>query len=238
MSPPTRPTVVPAKLGAALMGVAAVVAMALLAGCGSAHTDTPTPPPNAAATTSTSAATSPPTTADGRRRGTRGPATTRIAATTEPTVATSAAATTDATSTTTVSGGDSTSSTTALPTSTSAASTTATPASQVRVIADCQTASYEPATIILACGDGGISATRISWTSWAATSATGTAVIVANLCNPDCAQGSTGSFPAAITLSGVTTGSSGTIFSSLTANFAGPSPSGTPSETYSLAGLG
>ncbi len=106
----------------------------------------------------------------------------------------------------------------------------------VKVIADCQSAAYEPTTIILACGDGGVSATLIAWNSWGPTTATGTAVIRANLCNPNCAQGSTGSFPAAITLSGVIDGPSGQVFSTMTADYSGASPNGGPTETFSLSG--
>lgn len=124
------------------------------------------------------------------------------------------------------------------PTTARPPTTAAAPSGPVRVLADCQTPSYEPVTIILACGDGGITATRIQWSSWGPTSATGTAVILATLCNPNCAQGSSGSFPASITLSDATAaGSSGELFSTLTATFTGASPTGTPTETYSIGAI-
>ncbi|MBO0747974.1 MAG: hypothetical protein J2O47_06480, partial [Acidimicrobiaceae bacterium] len=92
-----------------------------------------------------------------------------------------------------------------------------------------------PPTIILACGDGSSVATQIRWNSWGPTTATGTAVIVQNLCNPNCAQGSNGSFPASITLSEVrAVGTNGPLFSNLTASFSGASPTGTPTESYVL----
>ena len=108
----------------------------------------------------------------------------------------------------------------------------------MRVLSDCQNPSYQPATILLACGDGSSVATQIRWSSWGPTSATGTAVIRQALCNPNCAQGSEGTFPASITLSGVqSAGSSGQLFSILTATFSGASPTGTPSETYNIGAI-
>jgi hypothetical protein len=212
-----------------------VTAGVLLSACGSSH-HAASPP--SSVTSPTTSAVSPSTTTRSHPKAT----TTLPAAGTTTTTATTTPPTTEAPPTTpsTIEGVEGLGTSTTAPSSATTSTTVAptTTAAPVDVIANCTSATYEPATIILACGDGGVSATQISWNSWGATSATGTSVIKANLCNPDCAQGSTGSFPAAITLSGVTSGPSGQIFSTLTASFSGASPNGSPTESYSLSGLG
>lgn len=56
---------------------------------------------------------------------------------------------------------------------------------------DCQgnEAAVRPASIALACGDGGILA-DIGWTTWTTENATGTGAVKINQCKPDCAKGS------------------------------------------------
>jgi hypothetical protein len=212
-----------------------VMAGVLLGACGSSHHSAS--PPSSVSSPTTSAASPSTTTRSHPKATTTLPdagTTTTTATTTPPT--TEAPPTTPSTTEGVEGLGTSTTAPSSATTSTTVAPTTT--AAPVDVIANCTSATYEPATIILACGDGGVSATQISWSAWGATSATGTSIIKANLCNPDCAQGSTGSFPATITLSGVTSGASGQIFSTLTASFSGASPNGNPTESYSLSGIG
>jgi eukaryotic-like serine/threonine-protein kinase len=214
------------KRSALSAAIVAAVAVVVVAGCGSSHTATPSSTPSSGVTTA-STAPGRSTTSLAAASTTAGGAvpTTGAAVTSLP--ATTAAPTTTAPATTTV------------PTTASAStSTTSVASGVVKVIADCQNPAYEPTTIILACADGGITATQISWTSWGATSATGTSVIQANLCNPNCAQGTMGSFPANITLSSVTSGSGGGLFSTLTAVFTGASPTGSPTQTFSISAIG
>jgi hypothetical protein len=109
---------------------------------------------------------------------------------------------------------------------------------RVAVVANCQDPVRTPATIILGCPGGAIVATQIKWANWGSSAATGTAVIRAQLCHPNCAQGSEGAFAAEITLSHVVGGASGPVFSILTAKFAGASPTGKPIESFALGRSG
>lgn len=64
-----------------------------------------------------------------------------------------------------------------------------------RVLADCEHLGYRPATVVIACGDGGLVLTGLRWTTWTATRATATGTAQVKLCVPDCATGRTGRFP-------------------------------------------
>jgi hypothetical protein len=97
------------------------------------------------------------------------------------------------------------------------------------VINDCtaapplaQKAVTDPATIVLACADNGIGIEALTWSSWTATGATGAGRVWANDCTPSCAAGKIITYPAAITLSGVTeTTKDGLLFSQVTATYQG-----------------
>ena len=65
------------------------------------------------------------------------------------------------------------------------------------VVSDCGLGSYavRPATMTLTCGDGGIVATHLVWTSWGAMAAEATGTARVRDCRPSCAAGSTSSVP-------------------------------------------
>jgi hypothetical protein len=57
------------------------------------------------------------------------------------------------------------------------------------VASQCDNAAYKPATVILACGDAGLAAVKLHWSSWGSGSATGVGTGEAKLCEPNCAEG-------------------------------------------------
>ncbi len=64
---------------------------------------------------------------------------------------------------------------------------------------DCTHAQVRPGSFTLACADGNSSLTHLSWSSWTASSATGTGTQVINDCVPYCAAGKFRSYPARVT---------------------------------------
>jgi len=58
-----------------------------------------------------------------------------------------------------------------------------------RVLADCVHARYEPRALIVACGDGNTVVKDMKYRTWTRDSATGTATLWFNRCEPDCASG-------------------------------------------------
>jgi hypothetical protein len=110
---------------------------------------------------------------------------------------------------------------------------TSSPASLPRVIADCtappplgQRASLKPTSITVACADNGIGVEKLSWTSWTSSFATGQGTVWENGCQPNCAMGKIGYYPATVTLSAVRQTTSGPLFSRLTAAYQRSGPSG------------
>ncbi len=57
------------------------------------------------------------------------------------------------------------------------------------VASRCNNAAYKPATVILACGDAGLVAVKLHWSSWESSSASGVGTGEAKLCKPNCAEG-------------------------------------------------
>lgn len=66
---------------------------------------------------------------------------------------------------------------------------------------NCFSTQFKPKKIVVACGDGGTWLGKLRWSSWGATSATGSGVFNWNDCTPDCAQGQIKSGPVKVTLS-------------------------------------
>ena len=60
---------------------------------------------------------------------------------------------------------------------------------------------FEPSTIFIGCATSADNLGNITWSSWTATMATGTAVHNVNTCQPDCAAGVFASAPVEVTLS-------------------------------------
>ncbi len=58
-----------------------------------------------------------------------------------------------------------------------------------------------PTTLYLSCGDGGLSVTDITWSSWGSASAYGNGTLHVNNCVPDCADGTYSNYPSGIEVS-------------------------------------
>jgi hypothetical protein len=61
--------------------------------------------------------------------------------------------------------------------------------------------AIEPATIVLACGDGNAFLGHLDWSTWTVTEAQGSGLFFHNTCQPDCADGTFVASPATVTLS-------------------------------------
>lgn len=57
---------------------------------------------------------------------------------------------------------------------------------------------------IVTSGDGSSYVDKIAWSGWGSARATGTGTLKVNNCNPSCAQGRYASYPATVTLAGLT----------------------------------
>lgn len=84
--------------------------------------------------------------------------------------------------------------------------------------------SVDPATIVIACADGGIGLQDLRWTTWGAASATGTGTLWLNLCTPDCAEGTIAHYRADVTLSHVAGTAWGPAFSQASLTYPGAAP--------------
>lgn len=104
------------------------------------------------------------------------------------------------------------------------------------VVADCIRAphllSVRPAGITLACADNGLGVEKVTWTSWAASAATGTGTLWEKLCKPSCADGQIGSYPVAVRLSAVKTSPQGRWFSRLTVTWQAARPAGRTPDSF------
>lgn len=74
---------------------------------------------------------------------------------------------------------------------------------RVYVASGCQGQAYRPASIVLACGDGGLFATNIHYRYYGGARAAATVELHAHSCIPNCAQSTFRAFPATILLSDV-----------------------------------
>ena len=108
------------------------------------------------------------------------------------------------------------------------------------VVADCTSAppyqlSIRPASIVLACGDGGLGVENITWTMWTTSPAAGQGTFWEKLCQPSCAEGKTGTYPVTVTLSAVKSSTSEAWFSRLAVTWQGQRPPGTVPGSFALA---
>jgi hypothetical protein len=79
--------------------------------------------------------------------------------------------------------------------------------------------AVRPASIMIACADGGLRLEDLTWTSWTAKSADAHGVLLANDCTPDCAQGTFHRFAGTFELSNPEPSSRGVVFSEVTATY-------------------
>jgi len=66
---------------------------------------------------------------------------------------------------------------------------------------NCSSEQFKPHRITIACGDAGIWLSKLKWSRWNATSATGTGTYNQNNCTPDCASGHVKTYPVKVSLS-------------------------------------
>jgi hypothetical protein len=92
----------------------------------------------------------------------------------------------------------------------------------------------EPTLITVACADGGIGVEKLVWTSWTQSNAVGNGEVWENDCTPDCASGTTHTYPATMSLSDVETTTSGRLFTQLAIVYRGTGPDGHTSDQFSL----
>ena len=110
-------------------------------------------------------------------------------------------------------------------------STTARPAGttapgQLPTVFDCGGGAYEPATLLVVCGNGTTTATAVKWTSWTGSGAAGSGEVHL----PGKAPA-----PARLALSEVVATSNGPQFSRLEADWIGSSPDGRPVDYFMLS---
>lgn len=100
------------------------------------------------------------------------------------------------------------------------------------VIRDCKQQSVtRPAQFVLACGDGTTSLGSLKWSGWGAPTATATGVYETVVCSPSCAAGAEHSFPATVSLTGL----SGGAYTEMSISAPKSSP---PDVSYSLGSAG
>ena len=108
-------------------------------------------------------------------------------------------------------------------------------AKQVRAVSNCKNARYKPVQFVIACGDAGLIANTLSWSSWTKSQAVAAGTGDINTCNPDCASGGRLSAPISLTLTKPRTCRNGKrIFSKLFYRWTGAVPTGPPSGTVPI----
>ncbi len=101
------------------------------------------------------------------------------------------------------------------------------------VVFECTTATYvtRPPSLTLGCANGGVVATSLRWSSWAAQQAVATGAVAVDNCQPTCATGRTADYPVVLTLGGPEQRAGRTEYTSGSLVFAGERPAGWPSTT-------
>ncbi len=74
---------------------------------------------------------------------------------------------------------------------------------RITALPDCQgKPGVRPTSVVFACGDGGVYADGVRWSSWGEPFATATATMHANDCTPNCAEGHFHTYAAILAVSG------------------------------------
>jgi hypothetical protein len=92
----------------------------------------------------------------------------------------------------------------------------------------CNGRAYRPNSIVLACGDGGLFATGISYRVYGGRSAVATAELHAHSCIPNCAESRFHAFPGSITLVDVVRCGGTLYYARARYRFTGGAPYGEP----------
>jgi hypothetical protein len=108
------------------------------------------------------------------------------------------------------------------------------PQSDVLIIDNCSNEGrFEPAAIILTCGDGTATANGLSWSQWDSTTAVAHGTVNQVSCVPDCANGQDVAYTATLTLSEPVKASSGKqYFTRITVYYPGKRPPGSATVVY------
>jgi hypothetical protein len=92
-----------------------------------------------------------------------------------------------------------------------------------------------PASVTVACADGNQSLTDLAWTDWGADEATATGKLVANNCDPSCAEGTDVTVPAKVVVSDIVEGEASATYGTITITVQGTVPDGMlATQTYPL----
>jgi len=93
----------------------------------------------------------------------------------------------------------------------------------------------KPTSIVITCADAGVSINKIKWASWDLNAAKGTGILSWNTCLPKtCVAGVTVKYPVAITLGGVASGPSLSVFSKVNVAFPKGGPASLETGSYTL----
>lgn len=96
----------------------------------------------------------------------------------------------------------------------------------VRVLADCEKAEVEPASIVVTCADAGFVLEDLEWTSWGGKTAKGEGTAAVNDCKPNCASGEVKDYDASVELADIQDCPGFQQYGSVTVDFTGEVPKG------------
>ena len=102
----------------------------------------------------------------------------------------------------------------------------------LRVVADCSHPVAKPTSFLVACGDGSLRLTGMTYTSWSRVAAYGHGVAVANDFTPNRARGHDHRYRVGFRFSHVREFADGPRFTVLRLTYVSASPRGTPVETF------
>lgn len=92
-----------------------------------------------------------------------------------------------------------------------------------------------PASFTVACADANQSLTDLAWSDWGADEATATGELVANDCDPSCAEGSDVTAPVKVVVSDIVEGEATATYGTITITVQGKVPDGMlATQTYPL----
>ena len=103
------------------------------------------------------------------------------------------------------------------------------------LISNCKKGFFEPKKVILACGDAGLIAQGLDWSSWTGKRAEGEGTGVAETCIPDCASGGVAREPIELVLSKPAKCKGGTrLFTKIRYSWPSGAPQGIRADTITL----
>lgn len=95
-----------------------------------------------------------------------------------------------------------------------------------------------PGKYVLACGDGNEWLENLTWTNWGEPTASATATLATNTCEPTCAQGQFERRPVTVSVTDLAQGEGAATYRTLTVQHGDDRPEGTPpSEQFDLPGI-